>query len=359
MAIKSKWGARLKKAASVWKQSEEAYKEAFGAENLAEDTYVVKLRNCELKLNNKEQLTIVRSHVILEGDFKGIPITDRFNLESDWGAVRARRWFLMLGKDAPENSEEIEELLVEINDEKAVCKGRFSRNNGFANLDITSVIGEDYDGSEGGEGGEGTEIDLESMDKDELRALIKENELDIDGWRKMDEDALREAIAEAISGSEEGSEGEEGEEGGESEEGSDDSVDLDSLDKDGLLKLIEENEIDSKDLGFKNKLLMKKATEKQLRKALEEALGGTEEGGEEGGEEGSDDDELLEQAKVFCGTWGVEVAEDADLDDIKEAISGCSFPEKEVDDDEEALLKSLELESCIQRKSAKKIIKKK
>jgi len=342
MAIptKSKWGARLRKSKENWKQSEDAYKEAFGAENLPEDVYVVKIQDLVISENKKGQLTVSRTHVVMEGEHKGTIVRDRFNLDSEWGAVMLRRWFMMVGQEIPDDPEEIEEILANIKKSGDLYKGRLSRSGGFTNIDIISVLGEGE--SESDESSQ--EIDLESMDKDELRSLVKDNDLDIEGWRKMDEDKLREAIAEAIGG----------DSGSEKSEDASDGLDLDSLDKEGLLGAIEENGIDPQDLGFKNKILMKKADEKALRKALEKY---SEEAGNESGSEAgsSEEDELLEQSKVFCGTWDVEIAEDADLDDIKKAISGCEFPAKELDDDEKALLEKLELTECIKdEKPAKK-----
>ena len=353
MTAKSKWGAKLKKMKAGWQGSEQAYKEMFGAADIPEDVYVMKLQEACLDETTGGKLRIKREHVIIEGEHKGVVIRDGMNLETDMGPVFARRWLAMLDVEIPEDPEELEDLLLEVKEAAPVVKGRVRHSGDFTNVDIISVVDDDEGGDSGS--GEEQEIDLDSMDKNELRALVKDNDLDIDGWRKMDEDTLREAIREQIDGGDE-----EGTEEG-TEEGSDD-VDLDELDKAGLLSLIEENEIDPKDLGFKNKLMMKKASEDKLREALQEALGGEEEGEGEGSEEGgsAEDDELLEQAKVFCGTWDVEIAEDADLDDIKAAIAECKFPEKELDDDEKALLEALELTETIQtvKKTVKKTAKK-
>ena len=350
MAAKSKWGARLSKMQSGWASSEQQYKEMFGASDLPEDTYVAKLQDCELTESNAGNLRIKREHVIMEGDHKGVVVRDGLNLESEYGPVFCRRWLAMLGADVPENPEELETVLTDVREAAPTCKIRVRHSGEFTNVDVISVLGEDEEESSGGEaeGGEesGAEIDLDGMDKDELRALVKENDLEIDGWRKMDEDTLREAIRKQIGG-EAGATEEGATEEGATEEGADDGVDLDALDKDGLLALIKDNEIDAKDLGFKNALLMKNATEEKLREAIT-AYTAEAEGGAESGEEAGADDELLEQAKVFCGTWDVEIAEDADLDSIKAAIAECQFPEKEIDEDEKALLAALDLTKCIQ-----------
>src|SRR4030042_1356145 len=339
-APKSKWGARLRKASDTWKNSEEAYKSAFGSEKLPEDVYVAKLQDCLITEQGKDnKLVVKREHVITEGEFKGTVVRDSFQLENEWGPVFLRRWLNMLGVEVPENPEELEELIPQVKEAAPEVKIRVKRNDqGFVNVDVITFVGED-DGSESGEaGGEesGDEVDLDALDKEGLRQLVKDNDLQIDGYRKLSEDDLRAAIIEAIGGG--------GEESGEAT-GEEEGVDLDALDKAGLLALINDNGIEPSDLGFKNKLLLGKATDKDLRKAIEKYM--TENAGE-GGEEGSDaDDELLEQAKVFCGAWDVKVSEDADINDIKEAIGACEFPEKELDEDDTALLTAMELTACI------------
>lgn len=343
MAAESKWEAKLRKMKSGWANSKQSYKEMFGASDIPEDVYVAKLQDTELTESNAGKLRIKREHVILEGDHKGVVVRDGLNLENEYGPVFCRRWFALLGVDIPEEPEELEEVLGEVKDAAPVCKIRVRHSGDFTNVDVISVVDEDG-GS--GEGGEGEDVDLDSLDKTELRALVKENDLDIADWRKMDEDTLRDTIRGVLSEEDVESESEGEGEGEEDAEG----IDLDALDKAGLLEVIIDNEIDPKDLGFKNKSLMKKATEDKLRSALTEYMGAEGEGKEDESEGKSDvDDELLEQAKVFCGTWDVEVAEDADLDGIKTAMAECKFPEKELDEDEIVLLGALELTDCIQK----------
>jgi len=352
MATKSKWGSKLKKIKSGWADSEQSYKEMFGAADLPEDVYVIKLQTCELTESSGGNLRIKRSHVIIEGEFKGVMISDGLNLEGETkngthASVFVRRWLEMLDVDVPDDPSELEGILDEIQELNPIVKARISHSGSFTNVNLVSVIDDSDDAGEGGEGGDDGELTLEileGMDKDEMRTLVKENDLDIAKYRTLDEDSLRSAIAELAGIEMDAGDGETTEGGDEGGGEGGEEVDLDALDKKGLLALIDENEISAKDLGFANKLKMKNSSEKVIRKAIEDALGG---GGEEGGET-VDDDAILEQAKVFCSAWDIEIAEDADIDDIKKAVGECTFPASDVDEDETALLTALDLTGCIE-----------
>ncbi len=75
---------------------------------------------------------------------------------------------------------------------------------------------------------------------------------------------------------------------------------------------------------------------------------------------GDDDGELIDRMLIFCATWDIEVDEEnADFDTLKEAISTNEYAEKELDDDETAVLIDCELESCIIKPKKKKAAVKK
>jgi len=352
----SKWGGKLKSMQSGWKQSSSQYDSMFGASDIPEDVYVLKLQECKLGESDGGGIYVRREHVVLEGDHKGVVIGDVLMLSTETGPVYVRRWLKMLEIEIPENLEDLEELLAELKDAAPVVKARVtqsSSNDGrqFTNVRILSVLGDD--GEELEEEGAGAELDLDGMTLKELRTFVKENELEIEKYLKLGEEDLRAAITELISEDTEGEEGEEAKAEGEAE-GEADEIDFDSMEAADLAAFIEENEISCKDLGYVNKLKMKKASVKELRAKLQELVSGVEEGEKtepEGAEGG--DDEAMEMAKLFCGTWDVNLGKDADLDDIKKAISACKFPEAELDKDEVTLLTELGLESTIEKAKAK------
>lgn len=353
--LKSKWGARLRKASDTWKNSEEAFKATFGSEYLPEDVYVAKLQDCWLAEQGKDnKLVVKREHVITDGEFKGVVLWDSFQLENEWGPVFLRRWLHMLGVDVPENPEELEDLIPQVKEAAPEVKIRVKRTDqGFVNVDVIALIGENNDVSDESDEGVGNEddekIDLDSMNKEELRALVKNNDLQIEEYRKLSEEDLRSAIAKTIgSGGQKSDDVDDDDD--DSKESSEEEVDLDALDKEGLLSLIKDNGIEPSDLGFKNRQI-NKVTEDDLRKAIKKYMTENDE------KDSNADDELLEQAKVFCAAWDVTVAEDADINDMKRAIGACEFPEKELDEDDTALLVALELTACIKKAEAKILVK--
>lgn len=355
----SKWGSKLKKVQSGWSESEEQYESMFGASDLPEDTYILKLQDCGLGESDAGNLYVKREHVILEGEHKGVVVPDRLMLSTENGPVFCRRWLTMMGASIPKKVEGLEKVLVELKEEAPIVKARVSHSGDYTNVRVVSVIGDDEDE------GEGEGVDLDEMTLKELRALVKDEDLEIKGYMKMSEDELREAIAateDGGDGNDEGGEEEEeegepdaGEEGAtgndEEEEGEGEEIDLDEMSKEDMLEFIEENEISHTDLGYPKVTRMKRAKEELLRKKLQAFIDAQSE--EEEGEGGEGNDELLEQAKIFCGTWEVDIEDDSDLEDIKEAFGECEFPESELDEDEVSMLTALGCESCIQKPKPK------
>ena len=139
----------------------------------------------------------------------------------------------------------------------------------FANYYFNGAISED-DVEEDGE--DGSEVDLDSLDKDELLAYIKENDLEIEGAKKMKEKQLREAIQAAISSGDD-----------EEEDEGEDAPDFDSMDKDELVEFIKSNDLEVE--GYK------KMKEKELRKAVAEAYESANSEGDESEEEEEEEDE--------------------------------------------------------------------
>jgi hypothetical protein len=118
-----------------------------------------------------------------------------------------------------------------------------------------------------------TLAELEEMDRAALKALIKENELDIKVLKSTTDEALRESIAEAL---EIGSDDEEEEE----EEEGEDEVDLSGMTRAELRVYAKENALDVK--------FVKSKSDDKLREEIAAALGSEEEEEEE--EEGEEEE---------------------------------------------------------------------
>lgn len=339
MAV-SKWAKKLSGMKTAWKASEDTYKETFGAADIPEDTYVAQLQEAMLDEDKKQNVVIRREHIITEGEHKGVVVRDRMNLSNDMGLVFVRRWLQMLGVDIPEDSAELETLVSEIKKAAPVCKVRIRHSGDFTNVDVISV----EDGADATATSDDSGVDLDALDKDGLRKLVVDNDLEIPGYRKMSEDELRAAITEKIGGDSAPAETPA------ADDSADAGIDLDAMDKAEMLKLVVDNELKPADLGFANELKMKGAKEDALRAALTKYL--TESADAPSGAEAVD--ETLQAARIFCGTWDVAIEADADLDDIKTALKKCRFPSKELDESEKALLVTIEMTECIQEEQAAK-----
>lgn len=374
----SKWGKKLKSINSGWQKSESRYKEIFGGRDIPDDVYLAKLQDIGLaEVGDKP--VIKREHLVIEGEHKGTVLKDNMFLSSDTGCAFARRYLKMTGVEIPENSEDLEDTLVELKELAPICKVRSKTdNNGYKNIDVISVVDDDDDD-------EAEEVNLDEMDKKELRAFVKDNDIEIEDYRKLSEDDLRAAIAEILEGDDDGDEGDDdgddNDDDSDSDDGSDsdsdsdsdddddddsddddddgddgdeaEEVDFDEMDVKEMKAFVKENDIDPvEDLGYKTKAKFNKATEEDLREKLEEYV----ENAEDGDSSSEEDDELLEEAKVFCGSWDIEIDDDADLDDIKDAIEKKGkvkpFPEKELDEDEMEVLEKLELTKYVKAKKA-------
>lgn len=338
----SKWGKKLSKFSTGWKSSEKRYKEMFGSKDVPPDTYIFQLRDFRIE-GEDENPYIIREHIVLEGTYKGIPIQERMYFTNETGAAFLRRYLKMIQADIPEDIEDLETCIIAVKKDAPVVKGRLSfRNEQYAQIDVVSLI--DDEGAEvTPDAGEETtqELDLDEMSHKELKAFVKDQDLDITGYRKMEEDDLRAAIAKEVGGDASDEKTSDGE----------GDIDFDELDEDEMRAFVTDQDIDPvDDLGFKTKKKYKAADEDDLRDTLVEFAKS------QGG--GSDnDDELLDLGKIFCASWDIDLDDDADLDDMREAIEASAkkekikgFAEKELDAEEKDTLTRLELETLIIKK---------
>lgn len=297
---KSKWAAKLKKGKAQWGKSKERYDEMFAGRELPEDVYVTKLQDCSF-VESGDSVSIKRSFLVIEGEHKGVVVSDRLNLFHEIGAAFVRKWLRTMDVDNVEeiDIEDLEDIMVEFNNDVPVCKVRVKQGD-FTNVEVLSLL---------------------------------------------DEDEVEDTGVE------------EPEEAGDPEDEDEQEVDLDEMDEEALRELITDQEIDPiEDLGFKSKLKFKKASEDDIRAALTEYL--TDDGEENEDEEETDteeDDELLEELKMFCGVQDIEIEDDDDIDSLKGKIEeNAPYKEEDLDDEEKELLEKIELTDCIKEPVARK-----
>ncbi len=145
---------------------------------------------------------------------------------------------------------------------------------------------EDVEDSEEEEGDEEDEdedaVDLDELSRAELKAFIKEEELDVKIKKAMTDEDVRRAITEEMQASDDPEEEEEEEEEVE-EEAEDETVDLETLSRAELKAFIKEEELDV--------TVAKKDTDDEIRDKINLALGEVEDPEEEVDDEDEDEDE--------------------------------------------------------------------
>lgn len=267
MAKANAANAELAKMQAAWKKAQP--KEGF--ENIPDGAYNAKIEKAFI------------------GKSKAGRLQATFEMKIAGGELSGKTFNRFAGIDTPENLEWLKGDLVkldveppdDITDLPAILDGlagtyvsvQVKTKGEYANYYFNGVISEDDVEEEETD----AEVDFDGMDKDELLAYMKENELEIDGYKKMTEKALRAAIVEATS-----AEPEEEEEEEEAEEEESETPDFESMDKAELIAYLKEAEYEIE--GYKT---MK---EKALRTAVAEAYEAA--NGEEAEEEEEDGEEI-------------------------------------------------------------------
>jgi hypothetical protein len=183
-------------------------------EPIPKGVYEFEVETCEVTKPKGKDQRIEVVYVIPSGDLKGRKLYDYINLESEAAAWKLRQFLETFGlvTDKKETGEFDpaklvgEKLMVKVvhkPDNREGHEGEIQSRVGSTFAAGESEEGEeDLDGSsdedEDDEGeGEG-EIDLDELDRAELKKLIKEQELDIKVTKGMSDDDVRKAIAEAL-----------------------------------------------------------------------------------------------------------------------------------------------------------------
>jgi hypothetical protein len=251
--------------------------------------YDAKIESCAVTKPEGKDERIEVVYVISDGDSKGRKLFEYVNLESEEGAWRVRQFLEAVGlvTDKKETGSFEPEKLVGT-EVKVRVVHQADKRTGHEG-EISSRVGavwapgaedeedEDLDEDEkDGEDGDDDEVDLDELDRKELKALIKEQGLEIKVSKSMSDQDIRDAIAEALGESDEDDEDADDDE----DEDDEDEVDLDELDRAALKKLIKDQELDIK--------VKKSHSDDDIRKLIAAELGDDE-------DEDDDDDEEDEQ----------------------------------------------------------------
>jgi hypothetical protein len=210
----------IKKAGGAVVDFTKAKESEGGRVRLPEDDYHVKiLGGKEVTSSEKETPGIAIVFQIVDGKKKGKKVTERFWL-SPKALPRLRNLLETCGMKTPKKVRtgqiikalKGKELGITLQDEE--YEGRISSRVAYDFLTLEDLEGEvdddededdleDEEDEDEEEDEEDDDEDLDEMDRAELKAYIKENELDVKVKKSMDEDDIRTAIQEAEGDDEE------------------------------------------------------------------------------------------------------------------------------------------------------------
>jgi hypothetical protein len=216
-----------------------------GRVRVPEGDYPCRIKGVKRETSEKSgNPMLVITFVGTGGKLKGKEFRDYFSLMPK-ALFKLRQLIEALGEEVPEDKMDVKPILaratknetelgVTMGDEEYENKIR-SRPADYLDLETLNEDDEDED-DEDEDDDESEDEDIDEMDRDELKAYIKENELEVRVKKSMDEDDIREAIREA-----EGDEDDEDEDDEEEEEApkkkrkkKKSSDDVDDLDLDDL-----------------------------------------------------------------------------------------------------------------------------
>ena len=199
---------------------------------LPEGDYKAKIISAEKKESKNSGNTYIKyGFQILEGKHKGKKLSGNATITPK-ALFWLRNMLEALGVEVPERAVNLKykkyvgsKIGITLEDDEYEGKIK-SEVSDFLDYDMVGAADDDEDEDDDDlddddvDEDEDDESDLDDMDRKELKAYIKDNDLDVKVTKKMDEDDIREAIGEA--------------EGDEDDDDEDDDDDLDEVDLEDL-----------------------------------------------------------------------------------------------------------------------------
>lgn len=185
---------KLKKAQALWKKASEMKPDFDNV--ITDGVYTGKLVRAELGESQKGRLQVAWRVVVNSGEYKGENINWWSGLETENNIMYFRRDLVRLGKEAPEDPTELEEILEELENEKLTVRVQIKTNGEFQNVRILKLVDADEDDTEEEDakdvGGSEDEDIEESQDNSEEEKDNEEEESSEDDEDEEDEDESEE-----------------------------------------------------------------------------------------------------------------------------------------------------------------------
>lgn len=131
------YAERLKELKKHWRDKKE------GPTTIDNGDYNMRLQKAEMRPSEASgNLTVYRSWIVLDGEFKGTQVRDMIGLENDFGPSVLHEWFLVSGLESPEDPTKIEGLIQLLSKSKPayVCNVRKSRGSDFINVRTKELL---------------------------------------------------------------------------------------------------------------------------------------------------------------------------------------------------------------------------
>lgn len=128
---------RLKALRKTWSDNKE------GPATIDNGEYNMRLQKAEMRPSEtSDKLTIYRSWVVLDGDFKGSQVRDMIGLENEFGPSVMNNWLIVSGLESPSDPTELEKLVEDLGKARPayVCDVRKSRGSDFINVKTKELL---------------------------------------------------------------------------------------------------------------------------------------------------------------------------------------------------------------------------
>jgi len=195
--------AKLKKVQELWNNSKDQ------PPGVAPGTYVVQLVNAEIRESaSSGNLYVAREFVVTEGEYQGQQANDILSFASERSIHRLATWLELSGYEAPDNIEDIPDILAKMTADGPIYRAGVRRSGDFTNVNCTRLLGYASEEPEGEDEVEAVEAEeeedvFEEETEDEDEDEDEEEEEDLDFEEDEDEEDEEEDEEEDIDFEEE------------------------------------------------------------------------------------------------------------------------------------------------------------
>jgi len=134
MAITAEVRKKLKEMNKAWKTGKDS------VSGVPAGVYHMRLQGATVKLTSNKKLTVIREHLIVDGEFEGTVVTDFMNLEGEMGAYFAAQFIDQLGYEIPEEPTEIPETIEAVVADAPEYIASVVHSEGFTNVRFKELV---------------------------------------------------------------------------------------------------------------------------------------------------------------------------------------------------------------------------